>query len=735
MNRTRNKWIHSTPGLLAGLILLLPLRLTAQPEGEEVHQEVARISYISGDASFSRGDDPDNWQNASLNAPMTLGDRVYSGDNAQMELQVSGGDFIRLAARTDLTASNLTDDVKQFSLQLGAANFHIRRLAENETFEVDTPNVAVTFDAPGDYRLDVDQDGNSRVLVRRGQAIVAAGGGQVPVDAGSEMRIDGIDSPQYDVVAISRPDSFDHWVDSRQRQFAGIRSYHYVSAAVVGAQDLDEYGRWDDVAGYGHCWTPANVEAGWEPYRSGHWAWVDPWGWTWVADEPWGWAPYHYGRWVVSSSRWYWVPVAPGVAVVAYSPALVAFVGGGPGWSASVSMGGGGYVGWFPLAPQDPFLPWWGPRAVVGVNVTNVTYVNRTYVTVVNNNTFVSGGAVRTSIVRDPVVVKQIVSAPVVRGALPVMPTAASLRLTSKVNLPAAPRPPSAVSRPVVTRVAPPPAPPTFQSKVALIRQNQGAPVAAAAAAKLSMESRNGARAIVPVRPAAAAGKMNFSPRSASAPKPQPVTAPKGKALATTERPVVASPAAAARPNAPPPAKIAPGAVATRPAPGAREGASPPAATGKVPPPSEDWRSRQPREGAQPKTVRPPETQKSQQPLAPRGQLGRPATAVTPPPARTPANETAKPAPVPPPAARKPQTPPAQDWRNRPEVAPRQRAVPPPPAREAAPAPRPEPQRLEPRGPAPAPQAKPQEKKQPPPKKPEKKETDKSKEKDKEGNR
>ena len=53
---------------------------------------------------------------------------------------------------------------------------------------------------------------------------------------------------------------------------------------------------------------PTNVASGWAPYHDGHWAWIAPWGWTWVDDAPWGFAPYHYGSWVTIGNRWSWVP-------------------------------------------------------------------------------------------------------------------------------------------------------------------------------------------------------------------------------------------------------------------------------------------------------------------------------------------------------------------------------------------------------------------------------------------
>jgi hypothetical protein len=614
----------------------------------DVHQTVARISYISGNVSFARGDDPDNWQAADQNVPMSLGDRVYADSRSRAEVQVHGGDSIWLGARTDLAALNLTDDTKQFSVKGGIASFQIKRLDGNEIFEVDTPNAAVTFDQPGNYRIEVDNDGNTRVVVFRGRAVVAAGGGQVGVNRGEEMRIDGIDSPRYDVVPTARRDGWDQWVDGRVARSARSRSYEYVSADVVGADDLDEYGRWEDIPQYGHVWTPAAIQADWAPYRLGHWGWQDPWGWTWLSSEPWGWAPYHYGRWVNWSSRWYWVPVAPSVRYVSYSPALVAFVGGGPGFSASVTIGGGGFVGWFPLAPREPLNPWWG-RRYANVNVTNVTYVNKTYVTVVNQNTFVSGGVVTANIVRDRTVLRDVASAQVVRGPIPMVPTREALRVSVKTNQPAAVRPPAAVlARSVVVHSAPPPAPPTFQAKVAVIRENRGAPIEPAAAAKISVSDRGRPQAATGVRPAAAeSGHMTLAPRNPSAggaagARPEPVAPVRGRPMATAQQPVSSSPvtsgpssrgpaaqnvepapsreiaprhvppapaATAAPGNAAPPERVRPQTERERAVVPTQKPAEP--STGKGRPQTEDWRNRQrPADAA--RTPAPPEQQNQQ---------------------------------------------------------------------------------------------------------------------------
>ena len=81
-----------------------------------------------------------------------------------------------------------------------------------------------------------------------------------------------------------------------------------MSAGVTGYEDLNAYGSWSNDGSYGQVWVPRSAPTGWAPYRTGHWSYVQPWGWTWIDEQPWGFAPYHYGRWANSNNRWVWVP-------------------------------------------------------------------------------------------------------------------------------------------------------------------------------------------------------------------------------------------------------------------------------------------------------------------------------------------------------------------------------------------------------------------------------------------
>jgi hypothetical protein len=206
---------------------------------------------------------------------------------------------------------------------------------------------------PGEYRIDVRPDSQTTVITVRDSEGEATGGGQsFPIYAPQKVVVSGGDQIDYRLTSAGGPDDFDQWCSARDRREEQSQSARYVSREVPGYEDLGQYGRCDEQAGYGQLWMPSSVAADGAPYQDGHWAWIDPWGWTWVDDAPWGFAPYHYGRWASIGGRWGWIP-GPYGATPTYAPAPVAWIGGGrggSGFSMSFSIGTAAAVGWFPLA-------------------------------------------------------------------------------------------------------------------------------------------------------------------------------------------------------------------------------------------------------------------------------------------------------------------------------------------------------------------------------------------------
>lgn len=345
---------------------------------------VARVSYLSGDVSMQPGG-VDDWTGAKLNRPLTSGDRLWTARDARAELQI-GNASLRLNDETSFTLSHLDDGRVQVQVAQGSLNVRVRKLYENETFEISTPNFTVSLLRAGEYRIDVNNDADVSIMtVWSGSAQVEGGGQSVTVHPRQQVTFRDATHPTYDVASAPGPDSFDEWCQTRIAREDRAVSARYTSRDVIGYEDLDDYGTWRVYSSYGRVWVPASVVAGWAPYRYGHWEWIYPWGWTWIDDAPWGFAPFHYGRWVYAPFGWAWVP-GPVYVRPVYAPALVAWIGG-RNWGVGLSFGGGWGYGWLPLGPREPFIPWYrGSRNYWSrVNVHN-TYINNTYITNIYNN-------------------------------------------------------------------------------------------------------------------------------------------------------------------------------------------------------------------------------------------------------------------------------------------------------------------------------------------------------------
>jgi hypothetical protein len=484
-------------GFALALVVPFFLALDASADENDPPSRAARLAYAEGSVSFQPGGTQD-WVAAAINRPLTTGDQLWADRDSRAELQLDGS-TLRLAGSTSVSLLNLGDSVTQVQLSSGTLLVRVRRLDDNETYEIDTPNLAFSILRPGLYRLSVDASGASTTIhIRSGQGEVTGGGAAYVVRAGEDDVFSGTDQLSENMQSgAAEEDSFDAWSASRDDRWEHSVSARYVSPDVVGYEDLDNQGVWRPVPEYGTVWFPNQVEAGWAPYHYGHWSYIAPWGYTWVDEKPWGFAPFHYGRWVWTGGAWGWIPAPPrpafGVYVrPVYAPALVAWVGVGAG------------VAWFALGPREVYVPCYpvSRRYVNNINVSNTTVnttvINNVYnTTIINNKTVnvtnvnyanrhvpgavaaVSSRAFNTAqpVSRNLVRVDQreLSSAPVRAVAPATVPTKQAVLGSARV---VTARPPLAVqTRAVVARTAPPPPPPTFERREQAIQANAGKPL------------------------------------------------------------------------------------------------------------------------------------------------------------------------------------------------------------------------------------------------------------------
>lgn len=653
-------------GILGAAVIWSSALAQGEPPGR-----VGRLAFTDGTVSF-HDDEQSGWTQAVVNTPLTTGDGLWTEPDARSEISLAGT-RIRMEGATQLDVLALDDTQTRLQLAQGRLDVKSFAMDARQPYEIVTPRGTVKLLQQGDYYVEAGStEDATRLGVRSGAAQIQALNGQVlAVRANEVAEVMGDGSaPVLRTIKTAPPTPPAYWA-SRDRQIVYDRP-QYLPAGVTGYEDLNAYGDWIDDGSYGRVWAPREVPSGWAPYRTGHWAYVKPWGWTWIDEQPWGFAPYHYGRWANRGNRWVWVPPQRDVRPV-YAPALVAFVGG---VELAVSLGNqtaAAPVGWFPLGPREVYVPSYttdreyyrrlnrsariedriledrwqrAQRREAYVAARDQALTNQRFATVVPATTFVR-------------------SQPVMRSALQVQPQAIAAAPVAPVAAPPAPN--ESIRRATAAPAAPQPA----------------ADLKAKAEAELKTENVPLAKTAIAAMPTLAKPAATEKPTS-----PGPKLATTQPRSTTDDRSRQAAPALAPRQGAAPPELKG----AVTPAPG-----QPPLRPGE--PPKQQQQQQQqavPQPQARPDAPKPTE----------------PDRQAVPQPQSKPAEPTRQQA-APQPQATPPTPPPQQ---GRPAAEPNQRAAPQPQQRPQA-APQPQPQQARPAAepqnraapPQAAPQARPQQ--------------------------
>src|SRR5258708_32570602 len=143
--------------------------------------------------------------------PYTTLFRSYTDKGARTELQV-GNFTVRLSEHTDLTVTNLNDQILQLGLQEGTLRLSVYQLPSGGTIEVDTPNGAVTVVQPGEVRIQVDPNGDlTEVAVNSGSVELTGGGGSQTLQSGQAAKLTGHDEVAIVFIPLPQADDFHKW--------------------------------------------------------------------------------------------------------------------------------------------------------------------------------------------------------------------------------------------------------------------------------------------------------------------------------------------------------------------------------------------------------------------------------------------------------------------------------------------------------------------------------------------
>ena len=166
-------------------------------------------------------------------------------------------------------------------------------------------------------KLSLDQAAHFRISTSNDSASLAVFKGDIHVDGPSGAvdvakkktatfnAADDDKSTLADNIKDAPLDAWDKEAIAYHDQYARNNSSPYG----YGVSDLNYYGAYSNVPGYGMMWQPYFTGIGWDPFMDGAWSWYPGYGYMFASAYPWGWMPYRYGSWMfIPGSGWMWQP-------------------------------------------------------------------------------------------------------------------------------------------------------------------------------------------------------------------------------------------------------------------------------------------------------------------------------------------------------------------------------------------------------------------------------------------
>ena len=293
------------------LVGFVSLVFFALPASADSHARAVRLSDVQGNVQIDRNTGQ-GFENAFVNLPLTQGVKIRTQDRGQAALEFEDGSTVRLTPNTlvELPQLVLRDSGVKFStvkLQEGTAYFDFLGTKDN-VLELTFARESLTLTQPIHLRVAM-ADVDAMLAVFKGQASITGPKGTVEVNKNHTASFDLLDD-HYTVASGIDEFPYDSW-DKQEAQYHQQygKSTSSYSATGYGTADLNYYGNFFTVPGYGMLWQPYFIGAGWDPFLNGAWAFYPGSGYSWVSAYPWGWTPYHCGAWnYLSMYGWAWQP-------------------------------------------------------------------------------------------------------------------------------------------------------------------------------------------------------------------------------------------------------------------------------------------------------------------------------------------------------------------------------------------------------------------------------------------
>lgn len=282
--------------------------LLALPALAGSQARIVRLSDVQGSVQINKNTGM-GFESAFLNLPITQGTQVRTRDRGRAEIEFEDGSALRLTPNTIVEFSTLgvDDSGKRISMiHLVEGMAYVNWLGKDE-FSMNFSRETIALDRAAHFRVESSPK-SAQLAVFRGEANVEGPGGKVVVDKKKTATFDAADDDKYtlaDKIAEAPLDSWDREASAYHEQYAKNNSSPYG----YGVSDMNYYGAYSNVPGYGMMWQPFFTGVGWDPFMDGAWSFYPGMGYMFASAYPWGWMPYRYGNWMmVPGMGWMWQP-------------------------------------------------------------------------------------------------------------------------------------------------------------------------------------------------------------------------------------------------------------------------------------------------------------------------------------------------------------------------------------------------------------------------------------------
>ena len=284
--------------------------LLALPALAGSQARIVRLSDVQGSVQIDKHTGL-GFENAFLNLPITQGVQVRTQDRGRAEIEFEDGSTLRLTPNTTVEFSTLglSDSGKRISaIHLVEGMAYVNWLGKDD-LSLNFSREQISLDHAAHFRVQTSPEA-SKMAVFKGNVDVEGPAGKVMVEKKKTATFVAADDDKYTIaknVEEAPLDSWDKEAIAYHDQYARNNSSPYG----YGISDLNYYGAYSNVSGYGMMWQPFFTGAGWDPFTNGAWSFYPGYGYMFASAYPWGWMPYRYGNWMfIPTMGWMWQPGA-----------------------------------------------------------------------------------------------------------------------------------------------------------------------------------------------------------------------------------------------------------------------------------------------------------------------------------------------------------------------------------------------------------------------------------------